>query len=835
MNENENRKNDRTEATEDIKPIVIGSDGSLEGGGTRVNSGALSDKASDNAPDKASAKAAGEKSAGEKSVGEKSVGESSVSETSPTEDSKFGNRTVYIAGEDYDADSDAPFLKEGFDAKKAEKLNKKHTRKKKKSSYKTQRNTLWVLGTFIIILAIACGFVINYVNTVIYVDEADGTKYYCKKKDNPDYDSSKDGSLKKIYRLCDKNGYTLDMTPDGYYYSTEAGTLVEVNKESGKCTTIAVVDTVETETIGTNRRIMIFPHTPKSDIRSIEVHNKYGTYSFYRDENGDFQIKGYAGTAYDAELFSSLVVSTGYTLTVLKIEDPIKDANGKFTEYGLASETRTDKNGKEYTYEPAWYLLTDRKGNRHKVIVGDMLVTEGGYYVQYEGRDAVYVVSPTIADTVLEPIESLVTPMIVYPMSLNDFFDVKNFEILKYDYKKYHETKNEDDIIEKSIVKFSYIPLEDRENTEFSSIPYVSEGSMSGYNLNDNSADSALQSFYQTSFVAVRSLGMSDAALKKYGLDEPKYAITFLFNAVDDSTGKTVQVPNMLIISEKTENNTYYVGSILYNLIVEVNESSLMFLEYTNMDWLSSDILRLNIGYCKQIKIESPNFNVDFDFDNSKSYSDDGSVSSNLLELYIRRKGESDIKYINGVEIQDTKGFLWKIDDEDIYAYDSTGKSVTIKGLYRTLNKRGDRVAVVDGWITDAKGNSVSVTKDTITLRDPSGKETVFGRSDLKNFRKFYGLLLYGTIAGEVTTEATEEELAALRAQDDSKCLLKLTIRTASGRELVYRFYELTNRKSYMTINGEGNFFVLRTFVDKIIADAGRVISGEIIDSTGKY
>ena len=57
MNENENRKNDRTEATEDIKPIVIGSDGSLEGGGTRVNSGALSDKASDNAPTTSAASA----------------------------------------------------------------------------------------------------------------------------------------------------------------------------------------------------------------------------------------------------------------------------------------------------------------------------------------------------------------------------------------------------------------------------------------------------------------------------------------------------------------------------------------------------------------------------------------------------------------------------------------------------------------------------------------------------------------------------------------------------------------------------------------------------------
>ena len=143
MNENENRKNDRTEATEDIKPIVIGSDGSLEGGGTRVNSGALSDKASDNAPDKASAKASADtaadaapaKAGKEKSVGEKSTGEGSVGEASDSEDSKFGNRTVYIAGEDYDADSDAPFLKEGFDAKKAEKLNKKLRRFKNPGEY----------------------------------------------------------------------------------------------------------------------------------------------------------------------------------------------------------------------------------------------------------------------------------------------------------------------------------------------------------------------------------------------------------------------------------------------------------------------------------------------------------------------------------------------------------------------------------------------------------------------------------------------------------------------------------------------------------------------------
>ena len=75
--------------------------------------------------------------------------------------------------------------------------------------------------------------------------------------------------------------------------------------------------------------------------------------------------------------------------------------------------------------------------------------------------------------------------------------------------------------------------------------------------------------------------------------------------------------------------------------------------------------------------------------------------------------------------------------------------------------------------------------------------------------------------------------MAALAA-DPANCQLTLTIVTDST-ELVYRFYPYTERRSYMTLNGEGQFYVLRSMVDKIIADADRITRDEPVDSTTKY
>ena len=61
-----------------------------------------------------------------------------------------------------------------------------------------------------------------------------------------------------------------------------------------------------------------------------------------------------------------------------------------------------------------------------------------------------------------------------------------------------------------------------------------------------------------------------------------------------------------------------------------------------------------------------------------------------------------------------------------------------------------------------------------------------------------------------------------------------MTVKSLSGREIVYRFYQYTERKAYMTINGQGVFYILNDRVQKLITDAGKAVDGIEIEATSK-
>ena len=82
--------------------------------------------------------------------------------------------------------------------------------------------------------------------------------------------------------------------------------------------------------------------------------------------------------------------------------------------------------------------------------------------------------------------------------------------------------------------------------------------------------------------------------------------------------------------------------------------------------------------------------------------------------------------------------------------------------------------------------------------------------------------------------DLSEEEMAQYRALPDSEADLVLTVKSLSGRELVYRFYQYTERKAYMTINDQGVFYILNDRVQKIITDAEKAVTGDPIEATAK-
>ena len=76
----------------------------------------------------------------------------------------------------------------------------------------------------------------------------------------------------------------------------------------------------------------------------------------------------------------------------------------------------------------------------------------------------------------------------------------------------------------------------------------------------------------------------------------------------------------------------------------------------------------------------------------------------------------------------------------------------------------------------------------------------------------------------------TPEEKKAL-INDSSRLLLTMTITNIEGGTDVYKFYSIpnANRKAYVTINGNGGFYVLTNRVNKFVSDAQTFFADEII------
>ncbi|MBO5845634.1 MAG: hypothetical protein J6Q77_03205 [Clostridia bacterium] len=682
--------------------------------------------------------------------------------------------------------------------------------------------------------------------------DVDETKYMIKYKNG-------------AYALYDMDGNKLKVDGQYGYYITALGSLVELDSTTGACEIIAIVEPEGMEELGVNYRIMMFPHVEKKNIRAIEVVNDNGSFTFQRfnltkneiDNTSDFIIKGSPFTTYDQDLFAKLYVNAGYTLTTLKLDDPLKDERGEFSEYGLVAEKRVDEEGNEYDYTPAYYVLTDTSGNKHKVILGDMLVTGEGYYVQYveikdgveSKRDAVYVLDTSMGTTMLAPVEDYVTPMIVHPMGVNTYTDVENFFIS-------HKNDAADGSYD-TVVGFSYVDLSLRENTINSSNPFVFKvNSLSGYNPSSDDISAALYYLYETEYEGVIKLNPSKEEFIKYGLAiekvdgegntgiefMPEYILSYEYDTRDDNNNIIDTIKLVVMISEKNERGNYYAYTLIYdkdgkdilytyNMIVEVKGYCLEFLNWKTSKWIDPSYMSLNIPFCEEITITSPTYSATFTLDNSKSDQSEKSNTDNLVVIAKDSNG-NDIRTFSSLTVIDKSYNVWNITASEITAYNSSGTKLTITSAYYAYNKIDGQVRCIKGQIDCIDGSNVRVTPDEVIVTDAQGNKTTYVRYATPLFRDFYQNLIVSTV--EHQYEMTKEDEEAL-VNDPSKLLLTVTIKTTEGETRVYKFYALNSaRKAYLTVNGTGGFCVLTNRVDKFVSDAQRFFAFEPIDPTSK-
>lgn len=438
------------------------------------------------------------------------------------------------------------------------------------------------------------------------------------------------------YALYDRAGNPMEQNSDGYYI-VASGNQYKLDAETGECELYAVVDTEGSELLAFQDRIMIFPQIKQDNVYSIEVDSsEHAPYRFYRDASGTVRIEGMeeAPISYNKELFASLCVSCGYPLTSRRLNTTGADStvprleNGEvdYDAFGLVE--RYDENG-EVTYRPTVYTITRAKyaedgtclpdeSTRYTVRIGDRTLPGGGYYAQLEGRDSIYILGYTLQDTVLQPIEALVTPQVFYPLSINTFLRAEGFLLGTVDLS---QISDPDNLKIEPLVAFSYLDMQARTNSMYTSKPFLVQTKlMEGYDLDDTNVSTMLDLISTMEFVSCRKLGLTPEAMNEYGFNTDAFCMVFDSPVLDDKGKITGYVENTVLISKKTPDGTYYMASFLYDMIVEVDQHYLSFLEWELSDWYMPNLYTHSIYTLTDIKFNVLGKEYSLRLDNSYSY-----------------------------------------------------------------------------------------------------------------------------------------------------------------------------------------------------------------------
>ena len=607
---------------------------------------------------------------------------------------------------------------------------------KKRSMLKRQKTAIVILAAVALVLIVTFVIVSQLIAIYSFVDTytVDGVehndKYYVKRHEG-------------VYKLFDKDGNLMDTNGvlDTVFIARGSGNEYKIDPETGAHTLRATVDAEDGE-YSSGTVLLVFPQVRSEYMYSIEMKNEQGgDYTLYRTADG-VQVKGFedSNLEFDQDLYAQLCFSCGYMLANRKMgqnsTDPLiprlADGSIDYSVYGLDTPQATytisgvlfkkNADGSDMYQNGKYVIDYDEDGNpqpdpekTYTVHVGDAILSGGGYYVRLAGRGSVYIITTDyIEDTILQPIEQLVVPRVVFPVSVTYHSMGKDFLLGKLD------DWTKDKIELETLVAFTYSELEERINTMNSTRPYLPGISvMSGYNINDNSAISVFETFYSIEAVACRRIGLTQASMAEFGLDKNVHYLTYktFSGNYDEVTGDKMYVQNELFISQKTENGTYYVAAVPFDMIVEVDQYYLSFLEWDYMKWYSEAFIFHNVAYVRDVQFEFngeafglPEDQVfDFELDNSLSYAyyknDKGEfVAVNLTEgkVYIedgkkvyKRKG---VTYSDLVELDlDT---VRVVSNKEILKDPSLTNVVYVPENFYYVTANGDNVKVSPDYVT---------------------------------------------------------------------------------------------------------------------------------------
>ncbi len=319
--------------------------------------------------------------------------------------------------------------------------------------------------------------------------------------------------------------------------------------------------------------LAIFEHIQMTDIASIVVHNSYEDFTClkYEDKEGQFYIKEHPRAPVGTEEFTTFAVDAGYPIVNRRVTANCED----FSLYGLAEED-----------DPAYYTITDINGTTHTVYIGDQIPSGGGFYARYKDRAAVYVMSLSLANTLLAPSTALMTPMLGYPIDQNSV------------------TMMSEMIMNKNGQPFIFITHTDNPSDEYALSAYEMQYPANYVVNDDNYSTVMLASFTQLLGYQVLEAGSTDALLvnneeimSEYGFFDMQNVPYELYYAMEGIP------PTVILFAPSGIDGYYFAYSYLYDMIVLVETETVKYLDWDLLEFINSALFAEYINDVKNISV----------------------------------------------------------------------------------------------------------------------------------------------------------------------------------------------------------------------------------------
>ncbi len=443
-------------------------------------------------------------------------------------------------------------------------------------------------------------------------------------------------------------------------------------------------------------RVYLFAPVEREQMKSIEVYNEHGGYTFIR-KNGKFVIEDMEQAPYDLTALSYLVTSTGSSVALRRY---LIDENTDLSDYGLAASD-----------DPAYFKIITEDDVIHKVWVGDKIPTGGGYYCQYDDRDVIYVLGQNLGLTIFSEVYDLITPTIGLPVDQGSYSLVNNLTLIKdgkplFVIDTLDPSENGSDKTDSPVYSYAF------KSSGLSG--FTPNSSMFGYTIQ------TLSGLTGTKTVAVGDEVNEEVLLEKYGIDltSPHYCISYEFSG-EKAT---------IYISAPDGEGMSYAYSTVYNIVVSIRPGSVPVYHLSLRDFVDPILMQLNITLASKleisgsisdenisvdhtfgIKTDSNNAQTVWDMDTGEYY--DADEVRNFKEIYkdlvfiqitdeILLENIIDSEAIAKVVLTDTDG---KAMEYEFFAYNNTGCYFTLNGELGEYYAFSVSRAAVESLIRDVR------------------------------------------------------------------------------------------------------------------------------------